>query len=226
MHSLSPLSRLRGGREDGVIATHMAITIAFALFAVTQLTRTTVAAQEIDMRVVDIVSSVDNIDEETKTVAVLDETTRITTDILNTAKPLEAQTKQITEVALQIDANAKEILDSANSINGSVLGIAGSVGTIGESVRAINSTAKEINGSARSILNTFQALAPVVNSINGRPGNGPVGSGVHGINQRADVVIALSQGIKGDTGNIIRNVLLIDKHAKNICNSAAVSGGC
>ena len=204
----------------------MAITIAFALFAVTQLTRTTVAAQEIDTRVSDIVTSVATVDEETKTVAILDETGQITTDILNAAVPISNQTKQITEAALQIDANVKEILASANSINENAAGIGSSVGTIGSSVQAINGTAKAINNNAAQILGTFQALAPVVNSINGTPVPGRVGTGVHGINQRADVVIELSRGIKSDTGNILANVVLVDRHAKDICNSQAVSGGC
>ena len=224
---MHPLTRIRGGgREDGIIAAHMAITIAFALFAVTQLTRTTVAAQEIDTRVSDIVTSVATVDEETKTVAILDETGQITTDILNAAVPISGQTKQITEAALQIDANVKEILASATTIGENVGGIGGSVGTIGESVQAINGTAKAINNNANQILGTFQALAPVVNSINGSPGRGPVGTGVHGINQRADIIIELSRGIKSDTGNILANVVQIEKNARSICNSTVVSGGC
>lgn len=220
---MQPLSRLRGGREDGIIATHMAITIAFALFAVTQLTRTTVAAQEIDFRVSDIVTSVATVDEETKTVAILDETGQITTDILNTARPLSAQTVQITEAARQIDANVKDILASAVSINENAGGIGVSVGGIGSDVQGINATAKEINGNARNILGMLQALSPVVNSINGGPGS--INGGVQGINERADRVIDLSRGIKGDTGNILGNAVLIDENALDICRSRAV-GGC
>ncbi len=219
---MQPLSRLRGGREDGIIATHMAITIAFALFAVTQLTRTTVAAQEIDFRVSDIVTSVATVDEETKTVAILDETGQITTDILNTARPLSAQTVQITEAARQIDANVKDILASAVSINENAGGIGVSVGGIGSDVQGINATAKEINGNARNILGMLQALSPVVNSINGGPGS--INGGVQGINERADRVIDLSRGIKGDTGNILGNAVLIDENALDICRSRAVAG--
>lgn len=212
MHALS---RLRGGGDDGVIATHMAITVAFALFAVTQLTRTTVQAQEIDMRVTDIVGSVATIDEETAMVSVLDDTGQITTDILNTAMPLSAQTQQITEAALQIDGNVKEILGSANTINDAAQSINSTVGSINGSVVAINKTAKAINANVAGILGSFQALSPVVTSIN---------NGVAGIDQRGDVVIELSRAIKADTGNILRPVEGVNANARAICNSTLLLG--
>lgn len=214
---MQPLKRLRGGRDDGVIATHMAITVAFALFAVTQLTRTTVSAQEIDMRVTDIVGSVDTIDQETETVAVLDQTGDLTTEILNTAVPLSGQTQQITEAALQIDGNVKDILGSANTINETARSINSTVGSINGNVVDINRSAKAINANVASILGTFQALSPVVNSIN---------NGVAGIDMRGDVVIGLTRDIKGDTGNILANVERVRGNARTICNSTIVSGGC
>jgi methyl-accepting chemotaxis protein len=210
------LIRRRTG-DDGVIATHMAITVAFALFAVTQLTRTTVAAQEIDTRVSDIVGSVDDIDEETKPVAVLDETGRLTDEILAAAVPLENQTVEINSMAKEINGNVEAILGNANAINGTVNGIGNTVGEINGTVRAINDTAKSINGNAKGILGTLQKLQPTVVSIN---------DGVAGINRRADVVIGLSRGIKSDTGNILIEVRRIEANATAICNAAIVSGGC
>jgi hypothetical protein len=210
------LIRRRTG-DDGVIATHMAITVAFALFAVTQLTRTTVAAQEIDTRVSDIVGSVDSIEEETKPVAVLDVTGDLTDKILAAAVPLENQTVEITSMAKEINGNVDAILANANTINGTVKGIGNTVGEINGSVRSINDTAKSINGTAKSILGTFQKLQPTVVSIN---------DGVAGINRRGDVVIGQSQVIKSDTGNILIEVRRIEANATAICNSTAVSGGC
>lgn len=209
--------------DDGVIATHMAITVAFALFAVTQLTRTTVAAQEIETRVGDIVGSVDSIDMETMPVAVLDETGRITDEILSSAMPLEGRTVEITETALLIDTNAKDILGSANTINdtakainGNVKGINSSVRQINSSVREIGSTAGAINANAAGILGSFQRLSPVVVGIN---------DGVMGINQRADAVIKLSGNIKDDTGNILAEVPGINANARGICRSILIMGG-
>ena len=209
--------------DDGVIATHMAITVAFALFAVTQLTRTTVAAQEIETRVGDIVGSVDSIDMETMPVAVLDETGRITDEILSSAMPLEGRTVEITETALLIDTNAKDILGSANTINdtaravnGNVKGINSSVRQINSSVREIGSTAGAINANAAGILGSFQRLSPVVVAIN---------DGVMGINQRADAVIKLTGSIKGDTGNILAEVPGINANARGICRSTLIMGG-
>ncbi len=195
-------SRLRVVRnDDGIIATHMTVVVAFALFAVTTLTRTTIAAAQIDDRVKDIVTSVDPVDIETAGTAVLDDTDRLTAEILAAAEPLSAQAGQIIDAATAIDGNVEAILGNASAINSTVM--------------QINSTASAINRNASSILGSFQSLSPVVTSIN---------NGVQGINQRADVVISLVRGIKTDTGNILAQATNVNEHANSIDCSAAVRG--
>lgn len=208
------MTRLRPSSDAGVIATHMAITIAFALFAVTQLTRTTVAAQQIDTRVQDIVGSVETINTETKTVAVLDDTGDLTTQILAAAEPLNAQAQDVVRITGEIDGMAANILGNAGTINDNVLAINDTAKGINSTVNGIGSSVGTINGNANNILRTFTALSPTVNSIN---------NGVAGINQRGDVVIGISNGIKADTGAIRANVDNIAGTAGSIARSPGVA---
>lgn len=196
------------GGDQGIIATHMAITIAFALFAVVQLTRTTLSAQQIDTRVSDIVTSVGTIDSETIPVALLDETGDLTDEILASATNLNGEAQKITEAATSINGHVDDILGSATSINETAK-------SINSNVKEINATARAINTNATQILGSFQRLAPVVTSIH---------DGVAAINGRADVIIGLSRGIKSDTGNILVRVVEIQKHANSIDCSAAIRG--
>lgn len=208
------MTRLRPSSDAGVIATHMAITIAFALFAVTQLTRTTVAAQQIDTRVQDIVGSVETINTETKPVAVLDDTGELTTQILAAAEPLNTQAQDVTRIAGEIDGMAANILGNAETINGNVLGINDTAKGINSTVLGIGSTVGNINGNAKNIERMLATLRPVVDSIN---------NGVVGINNRGDVVIGISKGIKADTGAIRANVDSIAGTANSIARSPAAS---
>jgi len=211
---MQAMTRLRPSSDAGVIATHMAITIAFALFAVTQLTRTTVAAQQIDTRVQDIVGSVETINTETKTVAVLDDTGDLTTQILAAAEPLNTQAQDVTRIAGDIDGMAANILGNAETINGNVLAINDTAKGIGSTVLGIGSSAGAIQGDVRNIERMLATLRPVVDSIN---------NGVAGINGRGDVVIAISKGIKADTGAIRANVDSITDTANSIARSPGVS---
>lgn len=196
------------GGDQGIIATHMAITVAFALFAVVQLTRTTLSAQQIDTRVSDIVTSVDTIDNSTIPVALLDETGDLTDEILGAATNLNGEAQKITEAATSINGHVDQILGNANSINETAKSINGNV-------KEINATARAINGNASQILGSFQRLSPVVTSIN---------NGVAAINGRADVIVGLSRGIKSDTGNILVRVAEVQKHAKSIDCSPLIRG--
>jgi methyl-accepting chemotaxis protein len=211
---MQAMTRLRPSSDAGVIATHMAITIAFALFAVTQLTRTTVAAQQIDTRVQDIVGSVETINTDTKTVAVLDDTGDLTTQILAAAEPLNAQAQDVVRITGEIDGMAASILGNAETINGNVLGINDTAKGINSTVLGIGSTVGNINGNARNIERMLATLRPVVDSIN---------DGVAGINRRGDVVIGISNGIKADTGAIRANVDSITGTANSIARSPGAS---
>lgn len=129
--------RMKG--ERGIVAVNLTVTIAFALFAVIMLTKTTIAAQQIDDRVkvinteVGPGSNVHRLDET----AVLNVVADRADQILAAAKPLSGQ--------------ANDVLVAAKSIDGTV--------------SQINANAGEINSTVKSINGTLSAAAPVVNEI-------------------------------------------------------------
>ncbi len=181
--------------EKGIVAVNLALVIAFALFAVIELSRVALAAKQIKQRVKTITtevgpgSNVSRLDE----VAILDTVAARADQILSAAKPLSGQANDILTAAKSIDATGSKILDNA----------------------------QQINGTARSINGTFQTLAPVVNNIRGAPGNinAPTPfqtGGVNAINIRVDNVLRSVVGIKADLDATNANVSSINAHAGDI----------
>ena len=181
--------------EKGIVAVNLALVIAFALFAVIELSRVALAAKQIKQRVKTITtevgpgSNVSRLDE----VAILDTVASRADQILAAAKPLSGQANDILTAAKSIDATGSNILRNA----------------------------QEINGTARSINGTFQSLAPVVNNIKGRPGTidavtpADVG-GVEAINIRVDNALRNIAGIRADLNATNANVSSINAHAADI----------
>ena len=131
--------------QAGVVGANLAITLAFALFAVIQLTRTTLAAEQIDDRVETIVGETEPIDTDLDEVPKLDETDRIAKQILAAARPLSAQADQILAAATSIDTTVSGILGNATSINGTVRAIRGNLGALQPVVVSINNEVERIN---------------------------------------------------------------------------------
>ena len=117
------------------------MVIAFALYAVIQLSRVVLAGSQIDDRVKVIItevgpgSNVSRLDETQK----LNETGRMAEEILVAAQNLSARAGTIIETARSIDSTVGRILQNAGEIN--------------QTVRGIDATTK--------------ALLPVVRNING-----------------------------------------------------------
>jgi hypothetical protein len=184
--------------ERGIVGFNLALTIAFALFAVIELSRVTLAAKQIDDRVKVIVtevgpgSNVSRLDETQK----LNETGRMAEDILAAAKPLSGQADEILTAAKSIDGTVSKILQNASEINGTV---------------------KSINGTA-------SALQPVVQSIHGR--GGIPGGGVEAINLRVDRAQGIVPGIQIDLSraNILGVIGNVDQHANTICAPGTLVG--
>lgn len=185
------------------MGANLAIVIAFALFAVIELTRTLLAANQIDDRVKVIVGEVGPIDTDLDEVAKLDETARMAEEILAAAQPLSGQAGQIVDVTASIDGIGSEILNTAGAINGNVSNILGNVGPI--------------NGTAKAINSDLSAARPVVAQID---------RGVAAINGRASVIIGQTTPIRDDLANVNRLVDSIEISAVEICNSPAINGGC
>jgi hypothetical protein len=185
--------------QRGVVGLNLALVVAFALFAVTELSRVVLAASQIDDRVRVIVtevgpgSNVSRLDETQK----LNETGRLAEEILVAAQPLSA--------------SAQEIIDAAKSIDSTAGSISANAGEINQTVRGIDSTTGQ--------------LLPVVRSINGTEGAPVAGGGVEGINRRAQAALPVVGGIQSDLSrsNILGTLVSVDRHAVAICNSTALA---
>ena len=214
MLSGGPVRRASG--ERGIVGFNLAVTIAFALFAVIELSRVTLAAKQIDDRVKVITaevgpgSNVSRLDETQK----LNDIGRKAEDILAAAKPLSPQAGVIVDTARSIDASVVSILRNASEINGTV---------------------KSING-------TVTALAPVVNNIHGDDSLSPLTGGVAAINKRADLAlradrvagirddlnrVSIIVGVGGPAGHVGQFAGSIHSHVNSInCATALLASGC
>ncbi len=194
--------------EGGIVAVNLVLFLGFALFAVVQLTRTTIAAQQIDERVVVITKEVGPIDQNLNEVPKLDLTNETAGKIRVAAENLSAEAGNIVDAAKSIDGTVGDINRNAETINGTVKAIAGNVNGIAGSVRTIGSNVNALNGT--------------VSRIRGTSGN--PGVGVAGINNRVDIIIGLATSIRGDLGNVNGVVGSpggpgdsINAHARQIC---------
>lgn len=180
----------------GIVAVNLALTIAFALFAVIELSRVVLAAKQIDDRVKIITaevgpgSNVSRLDETQK----LNEVGRRAEEILVAAKPLSGQAQVIIDTTASIDSTVSQILSNAG----------------------------EINGSVKSINATASALLPVVRNINGDNTFSATTGGVAAINMRADRALAANAvpGIRGDlaaVNGLVNNAPGIAASARGIC---------
>jgi hypothetical protein len=191
-------SQFRRRDEGGIVGVNLALTIAFALFAVIELSRVVLAASQIDDRVKVIItevgpgSNVSRLDETQK----LNETGRMAEEILAAAQPLSGQAQQIIDTAKSIDGTVSKILQNATEINQTVV----------------------------SINNTTRALLPVVQNIHGDETINAQTGGVAAINKRAQAALPVVGGIQSDLSkaNILGMLVSVDRHAVAICNGTAI----
>ena len=192
------MSPLRGRGQDGVVGFNLAVTIAFALYAVIQLSRVVLAGSQIDDRVKVIItevgpgSNVSRLDETQK----LNETGRVAEEILVAAQNLSARATTITETAESIDGKVSQILQNAG----------------------------EINGTVRGIDSITKSLAPVVRNINGDNTFSATAGGVAAIDMRAQNALPIVGAIQTNLSraNILGTLVSVDRHAVAICNSQAL----
>lgn len=154
--------RLRSERGQAGIA--LIIVIAWALAAVFMLTRTLVAAQQINTRVKTIRSEVTGIKGDTALVAELTKTNEIASAILVAAKPLAPMLETV-------DATAKSINSTVTGILGNATSIGSTVNLINGNVKSILSVATEINNGVAAINGRADRALSVVNLIKGDTGS-------------------------------------------------------
>lgn len=204
----------RRNDEGGVVAINLVLFLGFALYAVVQLTRTTLAAQQIDERVVVITRDVGGpagIDENLNEVPKLDLTNETAAKIRVAAENLSAEAGNIITAAQSINGTVSDINANAETINGTVKAIAGNVGSISGSVRTIG-------GNATTLTNTVTDIR----------------QNVVDINRRVMVIIDLASAIRGDLSNVnsvvgnsgalsFNGSKTINGHARQICVDLASS---
>jgi hypothetical protein len=199
MLTISRLVNRNREEESGIVGFNLAVVIAFALYAVIQLSRVVLAGSQIDDRVKVIItevgpgSNVSRLDETQK----LNETGRMAEEILAAAEPLSGQLGQVVTAAQSIDGT----------------------------VSRINTTAGEINQTVRSIDSVTKQLLPVVQNIHGDDSMSPQRGGVAAINKRAQAALPVVGGIQTDLSraNILGTLASVDRHAVAICNSPALN---
>lgn len=187
--------------QAGVVGANLAIVIAFALFAVIMLTRTTIAAQQIDDRVKVIVGEVQPINKDLDNVPLLDETDRMAAEILRAAQPLSGQAGEIIDTAHSIDGTVSNILGNATSINGTVKGINGTLSALQPTVRSIHDGVATINGQVDQVItlvrNIRGDLSNVLSQVGVASPGGHAGKTIHGHANAIDCETAILGGTCG-----------------------------
>jgi len=112
-------------------------------------------------------------------------------------KSILGRVEDINEVAVSINANAKDIGGTVDGIFTNVIEINQKVKSIGSLVLNVRMSANEINGSARSILGSLSTINSTAESIDRR---------VQMINERVRSVINETGPIRKDLDRVLANV--------------------
>lgn len=207
--------------ESGLAGTVLVLVIAWALVAVFFLTRTLVAAEQIDQRVGFITGQVDTAAEDLDLIALAAQTDDVAHEIDREVDPLTGQLGEVVDLAHGIRDTAGSIAETATSIDETVGGINETAASILATARDIDDNVGAINTTVDDIHAGFGRLLTVVGSIAcGEDASIEPGAreelavqrracgdrGVPGINRRAAVIIALADRIASDTSDILSQV--------------------
>lgn len=145
---------------------NLVVVFLFALTAVWLLTRTAVAANAINRDVkAAIVPVTADIDENLKTLPILDETGKITGDISAAAKPLGNDVASVRAHTDKINANLESTDTHVQSIGKEVNAIKASTGVIKPGIASITSSVEKINASATGINASLGGVATATTSV-------------------------------------------------------------
>jgi hypothetical protein len=147
---------MRGFRngERGQAGIALIIVIAWALSAVLILTRTLVAAQEINNKVTDITSKLAGAKGDTSYVSQLNKTENTANAILTAAQPLTGQLEIVKNTAAHIQTQVDGITPPVVDINKTVHVIHDQVGSILATAQSINNTLTTIRNTQSSVILT------------------------------------------------------------------------
>ena len=204
----------------------------WGLLAGFMLIRTLLATKELHRRVTAITTSVSEIDRDTASTALMEETSRLSGELLAASQPLPGALEAMRSVTAALDGKVDSILagsttigrntkeievkvgaarDTAAQINGQVKAIGPSLASILATLRATHMAAGEINASTRGINVAVGELLPVTREI-----DAGMGAANRGIEDAAAIVAALAADIR----NIREALPDLEKHAGSIdCSS-------
>ena len=213
----------------------LAILGVWGLLAGVMLLHTLLATKQLHKRVNAITASVAEIDKETGSIELMQETNRISAELLAASKPLPGALEAMQGVTQGLAAKVDSILagsttiqtnsqaiegkvvaarDTAAEIDGSVKGIGRSLASILATLRSTQKAAGEINTSTKGINAAVAELLPVTRDI-----DAGIGNSNKGIAEAALIVVAL----RADIGNILATLPDIAKHANSIDCSSGLS---
>ncbi len=210
----------------------LAILGVWGLIAGLMMIRTLLTTKQIDKRVAAITTSLSEIDKDSRSIPLMQETNRLSGELLSASAPLPGTLEDMRDVSAglagkvesilagttTIERNSKEIegkvvsaRDTAAAINGSVKGIGQSLTDILATLRATQRAAGEINTSTRGINTAVADLLPVTKAIDA--GIAQANQGI--VEALREVVI-----IRADIGNISAGLPDVQKHSRSIdCDS-------
>ena len=208
--------------------TVLGILAVWGLLAGFMLIHTLLATKQLHKQVSAITTSVSEIDRDTGSVALMQETNRLSAELLTASQPLPGtldamrgvtaalagKVDSILAGSTTIENNSKAIEDKVVSARDTAASIHDSVGSIGRSLSSILATLRaaqaasgEINTSTKGISSAVAGLLPVVRNI-----DTGIGAANRGIADAATFVDA----IRADIGNILAGLPDVQKHAKSI----------
>ena len=210
----------------------LAILGVWGLLAGLMLLHTLLATKQLHKRVAAITTSLSEIDKNSESIGLMQETSRLSGELLTASQPLPGTLEAMRGVtaglagkvdsilagSTAIERNSTEIegkvvsaRDTAAAINGSVKGIGQSLASILATLRATQAAAGEINVSTRGINTAVADLLPVTKEID--TGIGKANQGI--IDALVEVVL-----IRADIGNILAGLPDVQKHTRSIdCDS-------
>ena len=227
------LSALKGSSRLPKLV--LAIVGVWGLLAGAMLIHTLLATKQLHQRVTAITRSVSEIDKDTASISAMEDTSRISKDLLTASQPLPGTLEELKGVMGGLSGKVDSILagstsiqtnsaaiegkvvaarDTAAAINGSVKGIGKSLASILATLRSTQKAAGEINGSTNGINAAVAQLLPVTKEI-----DAGMGTSNQGIAAAALIVDAL----RADIGNILATVPDLAKHANSIDCSSGLS---
>jgi hypothetical protein len=211
----------------------LAIVGVWGLLAGLMLIHTLLATKQLHKRVTAMTTSLSEIDKNSESIALMQETSRLSGELLTASAPLpgtlEAMRGVTAGLAGKVDSilagtttierNSKEIegkvvsaRDTALAINGSVKGIGQSLASILTTLRTTQAAAGEINTSTRGINTAMTALLPVTKRID---------AGIAKANQSIVEALGYLDLFTADIGNILAGIPDVQKHSRSIdCDSA------